>query len=201
MAIEGRDPFIPGPEALGELADRARDGGDVALEQLVSVAARVVRRWALIRLSHTADADDVMQEVMIRMIRSVEAWPTGQSFAPWLYTVTRNAATDRLRRRKRQRNLGGFDTLLDTVPAVGGDPSLVLARQELAGLLETFLCELPHRQREVFDLIELQGVAAKEVARLIGIRAASVRGSLFKARRTLRRRILAVWPDVGEDFL
>ena len=77
MAIEGRDPFIPGPEALGELADRARDGGDVALEQLVSVAARVVRRWALIRLSHTADADDVMQEVMIRMIRSVEAWPTG----------------------------------------------------------------------------------------------------------------------------
>ncbi len=78
---------------------------------------------------------------------------------------------------------------------------MALVRRELAGLLETFMRELPHRQREVFDLIELQGVPAKEVAKLIGIRAASVRGSLFKARGTLRRRILAAWPDVGEDLL
>ena len=77
---------------------------------------------------------------------------------------------------------------------------MVLARRELAGLLETFLRELPHRQREVFDLIELQGMPTKMVARLIGIRTASVRGSLLKARRTLRRRILAAWPDVREDL-
>ena len=201
MAVEGHDPATPGPAALGGLADRARDGGDAALEQLVSVSARVVRRWALVRLSHAADSDDVMQEVMIRVIRSIETWPTRESFAPWLYTVTRNAATDRLRRRRRQRDRGGSDALLDTVPAVGGDPSVALVRRELAGLLETFMRELPHRQREVFDLIELQGVPAKEVAKLIGIRAASVRGSLFKARGTLRRRILAAWPDVGEDLL
>ena len=78
--------------------------------------------------------------------------------------------------------------------------SVVAASLKLAGLLDTFLRELPHRQREVFDLIELQGMPAKEVARLMGIRAASVRGSLFEARRTLRRRILAVWPDVREDL-
>ena len=201
MAVEGHDPATPGPAALGELADRASDGGDAALEQFVSAAARVVRRWALVRLSHAADADDVMQEVMIRVIRSIETWPTGESFAPWLYTVTRNAATDRFRRRRRQRDRGGSDALLDTVPAVGGDPSVALARRELAGLIETFLRELPHRQREVFDLIELQGVPAKEVARLVGIRPASVRGSLFKARRTLRRRILAAWPDIEEELL
>ncbi len=200
MAVEGRDPAIPGPASLAELADRARDGGDVALEQLVSTAARVVRRWALVRLAHAADADDVMQEVMIRVIRGMDTWPAGESFAPWLYAVTRNAATDRLRRRRRQRDVGGFDSLLDTVPAVGSDPSLALARSELAGLLETLLRELPHRQREVFDLIELQGMPANEVSRLIGIRASSVRGSLLKARRNLRRRILATWPDVEEDM-
>lgn len=185
---------------LGELADQARDGGDVALERLVSVAARFVRRWAVVRLADAADADDVMQEVMIRVIRNIGNWPTGQSFAPWLYTVTRNAATDRLRQRGRQRDLYGFDALLDMFPGVEEDPSLALTRRELAGLLETFLRELPYRQREVFDLIELQGMPAKEVARLIGIRASSVRGSLLKARRNLRRRILATWPEVGEDL-
>ena len=200
MAVEGRDPAIAGPAALAELADRARDGGDEALEQLVSAAARMVRRWALVRLAHAADADDVMQEVMIRVIRSKETWPSGESFAPWLYAVTRNAATDRLRRRGRQREVGGFDAFLDTVPAVGAEPSLAVVRSELAGLLETLLGELPHRQREVFDLVELQGMPANEVARLIGIRAASVRGSLLKARRNLRRRILATWPDVEEDL-
>ena len=141
-----------------------------------------------------------MQEVMIRMIRSTETWPMGESFAPWLYAVTRNAATDRLRRRGRQRDVGGFDALLDAVPAVAGDPSLALVRSELAALLETLLRELPHRQREVFDLIELQGMPANEVARLIRIRPSSVRGSLLKARRNLRRRIQATWPDVGEDL-
>ena len=200
MAVEGRDPAFPGLAALGDLADRARDGGDAALEQLVSVASPFVRRWALVRLAHAADADDVMQEVMIRVIRSMEIWPAGESFAPWLYAVTRNAATDRLRRRGRQREIGGFDALLDTVPAPGGDPSLAVVRSELAGLLETLLRRLPHRQREVFDLIELQGMPANEVARLVGIRASSVRGSLLKARRNLRRQILATWPDVGEDL-
>ncbi|MDE0452370.1 MAG: RNA polymerase sigma factor [Gammaproteobacteria bacterium] len=200
MAVEGRDPAFPGLAALGELADRARDGGDEALERLVSAAARVVRRWALVRLAHAADADDVMQEVMIRVIRSIETWPAGESFAPWLYVVTRNAATDRLRRGGRQRDVGGFDALLDQVPAPGGDPSLVFAGRELAGLVGALLRELPPRQREVFDLVELQGMTAKEVAQLIGIRASSVRGSLLKARRNLRRRILATWPDVEEDL-
>ncbi|MCY3818124.1 MAG: hypothetical protein OXH52_02000 [Gammaproteobacteria bacterium] len=77
MAVEGRDPAIPGLASLAKLADRARDGGDEALERLVSAAARVVRRWALVRLAHAADADDVMQEVMIRVIRSIETWPAG----------------------------------------------------------------------------------------------------------------------------
>ena len=200
MAVEGRDPAIPGLASLAELADRARDGGDEALERLVSAAARVVRRWALVRLAHAADADDVMQEVMIRVIRSIETWPAGESFAPWLYVVTRNAATDRLRRGGRQRDVGGFDALLDQVPAPGGDPSLVFAGRELAGLVGALLRELPPRQREVFDLVELQGMPAKEVAQLIGIRASSVRGCLLKARRNLRRRILATWPDVEEDL-
>lgn len=200
MAVEGRDPTLSGLAALGELADRAREGDRADLEKLVSVASPLVRRWALVRLADLADADDVMQEVMIRVIRSTETWPVRGSFAPWLYAVTRNAARDRLRKRGRQRDVGGFDALLDMVPAVGGDPSLALARSELAGLLDTLLRELPHRQREVFDLVELQGMPAKEVARLIGIRASSVRGSLLKARRNLRRRILATWPDLGEDL-
>ena len=67
-------------------------------------------------------------------------------------------------------------------------------------LLLSAFHELPSRQREVFDLVELQGVPATEAAEMLGIRATSVRGNLFKARRNLRRRILTVWPDVGEDW-
>ena len=52
----------------------------------------------------------------------------------------------------------------------------------------------------MFDLVELQGIPATEAAGILGIRATSVRGNLFKARRNLRRRILNVWPDVEEDW-
>ncbi|MCE2425355.1 MAG: sigma-70 family RNA polymerase sigma factor, partial [Pseudomonadales bacterium] len=68
----------------------------------------------------------------------------------------------------------------------------------LAELLHAFFKDLPRRQREVFDLVELQGVSATEAAQILGIRPTSVRGNLFKARRNLRRRILATWPDVRE---
>ena len=67
-------------------------------------------------------------------------------------------------------------------------------------MLRSAFDELPSRQREVFDLVELQGIPATEAAEILGIRATSVRGNLFKARRNLRRRILNVWPDVEEDW-
>ena len=187
-------------DAFTDLADRARGGDRGALEGLVDEAAAMVRRWALVHTRDRHDADDVMQEVLIQMIRKQDALPAGTALRRWLYVVTRNAATDRLRRRSRlARVTVDVDSLADMTAPAAAEPEPTVAGIELRALLGVFFNELPRRQREVFDLVELQGLPAVQAAELLGIRASSVRTNLFKARRRMRKRILAAWPEVRED--
>ena len=183
----------------GQLLVRARDD-DNALSDLIDAAAPVVRRWALVQTGDATEADDVTQEVLIRMIRNLDALPEPPRLAGWLFTVTRNAAADRFRSRSRQRTALASEDILQSAVSGTPDPASEAERGELGDLLLRAFRELPSRQREVFDLVELQGIPATEAAGILGIRATSVRGNLFKARRNLRRRILTVWPDVEEDW-
>ena len=114
--------------------------------------------------------------------------------------MTRNAAADRFRQRARQRHAVDSENILSGAVADNADPVGDAERSELGDLLKASFRDLPRRQREVFDLVELQGIPATQAAEILGIRATSVRGNLFKARRNLRRRILDVWPDVREDW-
>ncbi len=183
----------------GQLLDRARDD-DAALRNLIDAVAAAVRRWALVQTGDATEADEVTQEVLIRMIRNLDTLPQPPRLAGWLYTVTRNAAADRFRSRSRQRTVADSEAILAGTASDAADPESDAERGELAAMLHSSFRELPQRQREVFDLVELQGVPAARAAEILGIRATSVRGNLFKARRNLRRRILAEWPDIEEDW-
>jgi RNA polymerase sigma-70 factor (ECF subfamily) len=65
-------------------------------------------------------------------------------------------------------------------------------------LLTAMFEELPERQRVIFDLADLQGYAQSEVAELLEMNPATVRAHLFKARRTIRRRLLEAAPELAE---
>ena len=190
------DPALDIP---GQLLARAKDD-DAALADLIEATAPHVRRWALVQTGDATEADDLTQEVLIRMIRNLDALPAPPRLAGWLYAVTRNAAADRFRQRARQRRAADSENILATAVSDSANPASDVERGELGELLRAAFRELPRRQREVFDLVELQGVPAARAADILGIRATSVRGNLFKARRNLRRRILDVWPDVREDW-
>jgi RNA polymerase sigma-70 factor, ECF subfamily len=115
--------------------------------------------------------------------------------------MTRNVGLDRARRSGRVRRVSA-DALAhaEVGPAPAPDPSRRVELHELRSLLEAFFVELPGRQREVFDLVELQGYTSAEAAELMGVRAVTIRAHLFKARRTLRTRILSERPEVASDF-
>lgn len=189
------------PEISRELVCRARAGDDLALGALVEAAYPRVRRWTLVHTGDPSEADDLTQDVLIRMIRNLDSFQGDARFGTWLYSVTRNAATDRHRKRKRRARMAEDpDTYAEMTPHAPADPAVSVERQELGSLLRAFFEELPERQREVFDLVELQGLATGEVAELLGIAPVSVRASLFKARRHLRARIIEERPEVAEGL-
>lgn len=189
------------PEIARELVARARDGDDRALERLVEAAYPLVHRWSLVHTGDPADADDLTQDVLIRMIRRLDSFRGNARFGTWLYSVTRNAAIDRQRRRSRRRRADEAPALCEALAGVDPvDPAHTLERRELDSLLRSFFDELPERQRQVFDLVELQGVSTIDVADRLGIEPVSVRAHLFKARRHLRSRILECSPELAEGM-
>ena len=174
-------------------------GDPAGIKEFFTAASKIVFRRALVQVRHTADAEDVTQEVMIKMLRQLDSLPDeGVRIAGWLHRVTRNAAVDRFRRRS-PLDRAGDGTLADVPAPAATEPAELAERAEMSEFLLRLLRRLPSRQREVFDLVELQGMAIMEVASELRIRASSVRGSLLKARRRLRREMLTVWPTEGGE--
>ncbi|HSM60108.1 MAG TPA: sigma-70 family RNA polymerase sigma factor [Longimicrobiales bacterium] len=189
------DPFGP------DLLRRARDGDRRALRELAQAAYPIVRRWSLVRTGDPADADDLTQDVLVLMIRRLDTFRGSSRFTTWLYALARNAATDRMRRERRRARFRDDPRIVERTSADAGPvPDASADRDLLARMISHFFDELPERQREVFDLAELQGLPASEVAERLGIETVSVRAHLFKARRALRSRILARHPEVAEEW-
>ena len=184
-----------------ELVRGAQSGDREALRELVETAYPAVHRWALVRTGDPSDADDLTQDVMIQMIRKLDAYRGTARFSTWLYTVTRNAASDRFRHARRQADLVQDPRAVEAfTPSQQLPPDVQIDRSDLTGMVRVFFQDLPARQREVFDLIDLQGLTSAEAAERLDIETVSVRASLFKARRTLRSRILEAVPERAEGW-
>jgi len=174
------------------LIRRARKGDPEAFDRLAGSCRDRIYRWALVRMGEADDAEDATQETLVRLHRGLHRYDGRARFDTWLYAVTVSAVADVQRRKARSLRLRDrFSALGDRHTAV--DPVPVEDRMEsrrLAGLVRTFLVALPARQREAFDLVDLQGVAPSDAAARLGICHATLRTHLFRARRALRSRLL-----------
>jgi RNA polymerase sigma-70 factor (ECF subfamily) len=108
----------------------------------------------MVRTGDPTEAEDLTQDVMIRMIGTLDGYEGRAGFATWLYSVTRNAAVDRLRRDRRRRRWVEDPAVAEALaPAGAPEAHAALERIELSTALRAFFMELPLRQREVLDLV------------------------------------------------
>ncbi len=188
-------------EAVTPLVEKAQAGDRQALSDLLRGCHPQVHRWALSLTGDPDDADDVAQEVLVRVHRNLGKYGSRSRFTTWLYQVTRNAALDQRRGKQRRERLATHehrDELhRDTDHADRLDE---LHRSSVADLVRSLFDELPERQREVFDLVDLQDCKPVEVSEMLGMNPSTVRAHLLRARRTIRRRILERHPEVAEEY-
>jgi RNA polymerase sigma-70 factor (ECF subfamily) len=89
-------------------------------------------------------------------------------------------------------------SIADPLPPTVPDPASPLDDADLARFVRRVVRDLPDRQREVLDLVDLQGYAPTEAASLLGVSPATARVHLMRARRTLRAAIIGRDPERGE---
>lgn len=191
----------PGDDSeLADLARRARTGGAAAFEALAARVRDRVRRWAVRLTSDHDDAEDVAQLVLLRLYERVGEFEGRSRFTTWLYHITRNVVTSRrVKEARRDELLSGHAHELaastEQDPGRHEDHAAHVAR-----LARVCVTVLTPQERRAFELADLGGLSAIEVARELGVRPVTVRVLLSKARRRIRLRMLAEHPSLLEDY-
>jgi RNA polymerase sigma-70 factor (ECF subfamily) len=181
------------------LVPRAQAGDAAAREELLACCHGAIRRWIGVLILDADDVDDVAQEVLIRVALRLDGFAGRARFTTWLYQVTRHTALSLRRRIIRRLRLASEVTALREQDHVT-DPQVETEASQLRTLVARLFAELPQRQREVFYLVDIEGNDAAEVAPRLGLRPATVRAHLFRARRALRTKILERHPEIAEEF-
>ena len=181
-----------------QLASLASSGDDSAFTTLVTRFHPAVFRWALMFASDPDEAEDITQEVFVRTYRQLGQYRSDGPLDAWLYRMTRRAATQMRRTRKRRGRLALSPAARPLRDVYTTDPGGRVDRERAASLIRELFATLPRRQREIFDLVDLQGFSPAEAAERTGMKPVSVRANLFKARKAIRESLLATHPAYRE---
>ncbi len=169
----------------GELVRRVGDGDVQAIELLV--ARKLPRMSALARrlLGDAAEAEDVVQELFVRVWRQAPRWrPGAAKFDTWMHRVALNLCTDRLRRRREVPLPEDWDAP-DPAPA----PDAALEAERQSDRVGRALASLAPRQREAIVLTYYQELPNREAAEAMGIGVDALESLLARGRRALRERL------------
>jgi RNA polymerase sigma-70 factor (ECF subfamily) len=135
--------------------------------------------------------EDLAQEVFLRACRALPSFdPRGKAKAStWLLAIANRLVIDA--RRRRTLPTTELDPALDAHAA--GTPETEHRRRQLGIALETAAAALPADQRDAFVLADLHGLDTRDVAAILGVREATARTRLFRARARLRELLAAEW--------
>jgi RNA polymerase sigma factor, sigma-70 family len=158
----------------------------------------------LYRMTGSAeDAEDLTQEVFVRMYTNIGSFRAESSLSTWLFRIAGNLCVDAFRRGKKER---GVVTSLDAptpreadeegathatrdVPDWSHEPDNLLSRKELGGQIQAALQKLPPKLRSAVVLHDIEGLAYDEIAASEGIPLGTVKSRIFNARVALREHL------------
>ena len=173
------------------LVSAAQQGRVDAFNELVLAYQQQVYNLAYRIIGEPAAAADATQEAFISAYQHLAGF-RGGSFRSWLMRIVSNACYDELRRRKRRPataldELGDFDEEANPALINGHEgPSEYAERQELARTSQAGIETLPHDQRVVLVLSDVQGMDYQEIAEVTDVSLGTVKSRLARARAKLR---------------
>jgi RNA polymerase sigma-70 factor (ECF subfamily) len=181
-------------EADNLLLQRARAGDAQALEALLDRHQAQVYRFGMRMCRNPEDAKDVLQDTLLSMARGVRDFRGASSISTWLYTVARSFC---IKKRRRSKFAPDAEQSLDTDMITEGrqladpaqSPDDALASKQVEHALEQAIRSLDPIYREVLLLRDVEGLAAPEVAEVLGVSVQAVKSRLHRARLSVRAQV------------
>jgi RNA polymerase sigma-70 factor, ECF subfamily len=208
VAVTKRDELHPSTRShdnrgtdFAALLRAAQDGNQAAMERLLMKAQEIAYRFSLLVCGHADDADDAMQEALLKTYRHAAQIREPAAFRTWLYRTVKNACLIGRRRRvdepARLQSLDEVSIAPDgstqtiDVEDKGRRPDQVMENSRLRQSLHLALQTLSPESRLIVFLREVEGLSTREVAAVAGISEANVKTRLHRARLSLRQHLEA----------
>lgn len=172
-----------------ELVDMAQRGHENAFENLVQRYYSIVYGLSFKYCRVKEDAEDITQEVFIKVARKISSFNRDSLFKTWLFRIAINTATDFLRKRTRSR-----ETSLENSEAIG-NPSPSPEDSMEARLLYDAIDRLPEKQKSALILVLSEGLSHKEAAKVLKCSETTVSWRIHRARKHLKKLIPGRYED------
>lgn len=190
-------------ESLDQVSDEAMlvlyaNGDPQAARLLTQRLAPRTFAFAMRLLGDGAEAEDVVQEAMLRLWRVAAEWRQGEAkISTWLYRVVVNLATDRLRARKRRPAVAIDEKVDPASDAPTAEASLIDMDRMTA--LQQALLALPERQRQAVILRHIEGLSNPEIAAVMEIGVEAVESLTARGKRALAQALAGRREELGYE--
>src|SRR3974390_348027 len=176
-------------------------GDDAGIEQALALLQNTVFSFSMRVCGHREDAEDTMQEVLLKSVPQLPKFDSPKALLVWLYKVAKNRC---LMSRRKSKFAPAHELSLDELmpdrnelgqlPADGKiNPEAFAIRSEQASRLREAIQKLPPPYRIVLVLRDMEGLTDDEVAEITGVRSGTVRVRLHRARLFVRKELMRTW--------
>jgi RNA polymerase sigma-70 factor (ECF subfamily) len=190
MSMPG-DPSIAPTAATDELIERCLSGDQAAWEQIVRLHWRKVFNLAYKFVGRHDEAEDLTQEIFLKIFRALRTFDRRANFQTWLISISRNYCIDHYRSVRKERETMARDVnAADLSPAsTDRGPHGQLEQSDLRQMIRLALAELPATLREAVVLRDLQEFSYQEIADKLQLPEGTVKSRINRGRLELARQI------------
>ena len=174
-----------------KLIERASGGDPSAFNRLMAQHENRMYAVALRMCANREDAQDCLQEAMLRVYRAIGSFKGQSTFSTWAYHITMNTCLDELRRKKNRQNTS-LDNLVDMgwSPTDGGaGPEKQALMREMREKMHGAIRELPDDMRAAVVLRDIQGFSYDEIAQMLEINVGTIKSRISRGREKLREKL------------
>jgi RNA polymerase sigma-70 factor (ECF subfamily) len=175
------------------LMARVGTGDEAAFEELIDRHQYAIIGTVAKMLGNSSDAEDIAQQVFIRLWKSAPRYQPTAKFTTFLFTIARNLVFNESRRRSRKKEYSmderEDDFHLQTPDTQNATPDQSVLHAELQHAVDQAIANLPEKQRLAVILRRYEGMPYDEIGGVLGLSIPAVKSQLFRARNTLRESL------------
>ncbi|MBN2753367.1 MAG: sigma-70 family RNA polymerase sigma factor [Candidatus Goldbacteria bacterium] len=183
-----------------DLMQRIKQGDKNAFNELLDKYQQAVLNYAYRFIRSRQEAEDIAQEVFIKVYKGAGNYSPSAKFTTWLYRIVSNTAIDFLRKKKTDAGLGaksiheetgeqGAENFTQIADNTSVSADLRAEKNQAEENINKALLSLPENQRMAIVLLVYEEKSYKEIARIMSVSAASVESLIFRARENLKKSL------------